>query len=402
MRQFGIRQFGYPTPSTKGGGMSALQILQSKGVNFFLHDFLGRTDLTFQDAAGNTAADDSGEAVALAFSVDQIGSQTLAQAAAAATELVANGTFDANITGWSAGGNAAISWQSGRLRVTKTDATTFPRATITLSGLTAGRTYRLVGDLFPNGISAKIDLGSSNLVPYSASDRSILAYINATATSQAVEVVFNGGAGVAGNFIEADNISVKWVPGYHASQPGSTSFRPTRQADGSLKGDRLDDNLLQRLTSSTSMFMAAALLGASTPAATAAIIGGPVSTTRGYLARDSAGKLCAGVGADGPSTIVGGSDIAGLKGVAMLNIDASGNVDLEWMPKGGSLASLYSAPINGAVAAGTALRMFATNPSGVAANFGGDSLYLAAAIQTTLTPAERLAIAKDWNARIPS
>jgi hypothetical protein len=364
-------------------------MIQSKGAAFFYHDFIGRTDLTFQGATGSTPADDSGEAVAMAFGTDEIGSQTIAQVVAAQSELIpatslTTGAFWNSNVGVTFPG-ATAEFDANLDRAARTGA------------LVTGRTYRYSVTLVQTG-SASLQIDNNGASGYLTSPTPTGTYTGFfVAVTDAIRLLQSGTGSLS-----VTAFSVKEIPGYHSVQSGSTSLRPTRQADGSLKGDRLDDNLLQRLTSSTSMFMAAALLGASTPAATAAIIGGPVSTTRGYLARDAAGKLCAGVGADGPATIVGGSDIAGLKGVAMLNIDASGNVDLEWMPKGGALVSLYSAPINGAVAAGTALRLFATNPSGTAANFGGDSLYLASAIQTTLTPAERRAIAKDWNARIPS
>ena len=177
----------------------------------------------------------------------------------------------------------------------------------------------------------------------------------------------------------------------------STSHRPLRQADGSLKGDATDDNLLSVLTSATSMTLAAKIKAVAANGAVQTIIGGPIGTNRGYLARNATGLLCAGVGSDGTGTIVGGSDIAGLTGVAILTFAASGNVDLEWYPQGGAKASLYSAAINGSVTAGTALRLWATNAGGTAANWGGDYIYTALAIQAATTSAERQSLANYWN-----
>ncbi len=375
----------------KGGGLTALQILQSKGSAFFLHDFVGRTDLTFQNAAGTTLADDNGEAVALALSIDQIGSKTLAATLAAQVNVISPLDFT---TGWTPQGVAN----------TSTGANTFTRSEVggpSKLHFTVGKYYQINVDLTVTSTTLRLvnAVGSGTGAQWIFGDGLTTGVYSRIWRAVNAELYFRlAGAGT----LTINSISIKEIPGNHAIQSVSTGFRPTRQADGSVKGDRLDDRLLQALTSSGSMFMGAALLGASIPPATAAIIGGPVSTTRGYLSRDTSGRLSAGVGADGPSTIFGGSDIAGLKGVAMLNIDASGNVDLEWMPKGGALASLYSAPINGAVAAGTAMQLFATNAAGTAANFGGDSLYFATAIQTTLTASERRALANDWNSRIPS
>lgn len=392
------------SPNTRGkggGGRTGLEILQSKGASFFLHDFVSRTDLTFQEANGVTAADDVSESVALALSVDQIGLQTVAEFLAGKAELWTNPAPTVVNFGGTSG-----AYNTGTRVFTNSGSavTGYPRFQFNL-GLTSGKTYRVVGTL-TGSISkvAGIRLAGSGLVnnfSYNTSTGAFTAHVSAAVAY--IEFQLDAAASWTGaDSVTISSISVKEISGQHSRQTGANSLRPTRQSDGGLKGDRSDDNLLQDLTSSTSMFMAAALLGASTPSAVAVIIGGPIGTARGYLARDAAGKLCAGVGANGPTTIVGGSDIATLKGVAMLNIDASGNVDLEWVPKGGSLQSLYSAPISGAVGAGTALRLFASNASGSPANYGGDTLYLAGAIQTTLTAAERRALAVDWNKRIPA
>ena len=403
----GLRPFGLTRYKGGGGTLSALEILQAKGAPFFLQDFIGRPDLTFQEAVGPTVSDEAGEAIGLVLSIDQIGDATLAETIAAQLQKASNpGGPYLSTTGWVAGFgivNGTLTTSGGLLVMTRGSSDIGSgRFVLPVTGLVVGRMYQFTSGAIGGtatfqslGITASADGTGVILSLFGEGTR----YIVATATTMYLVL---GASATTGQTATLASCSIKEVPGYHAVQSVNTSFRLTRQADGSAKADRLDDNMLQRLTSSTSMCMMAALLGASTPSATAAIIGGPVSTTRGYLARDAAGKLCAGVGSDGPSTIVGGDDIAGLKGVALLNFDASGNVDLEWMPKGGPLTSLYSAPINGAVAAGTALRLFATNPAGVASNFGGDSLYLAAAIQTTLTSAERLAIATEWNGNIPS
>lgn len=377
-----------------GGARTGLEHFQAKGAPFFMHDFM-RADLTWQFALGVTPADDSGEAVALALSIDEIGNGTLEEAIAAVTPVLVD-DFSSSL-GWTLQADLAI--DAGKLICTAAGST---RAGFKSLSLTPGL-YRLQFDIDSvSGGNVAVELcndasGTNGTgVNVVAAATTVTHYLRAT-TQTGVRFRFQ-----AGTTAQVDNLRVERVPGYHSLQTVSTGFRPTRQADGGLKGDRLDDNLLQRLESSGSMFMAAALLGASTPSAVAAIMGGPVSTARAYIARDAAGKLCGGVGADSPTTIVGGSDIAGLKGVAMLNFAAGGQVDLEWMPKGGEMETLYSGPINGAPTAGVALRLFATNGSGAAGNYGGDTLYLAAAAQAAFTAAERRAIATDWSRRIPA
>jgi len=365
-----------------------------------LHDFTARTDLTFQEATGVTASDGAAEAVGLALSSDQMGDLSYAALMAGQPQLVVNPDFASGVSGWSfnapvtmvsSGGGALIARNSG-------SPTQFPNQSI----LTNGDWYEFGIDITARSNSVSAYFGT----PSAGTEIAFAGVVSGVKRIKRSEgaTMYVGPTGVAtAGTCTIDNVLIRRIPGNHAVQSGSTSFRPTRQADGSVKGDRLDDNLLSALLSSASSFKAAAMLASDIPSATAAIIGGPVSTTRDYLARDTSGRLCAGVGADGPATIVGGGDISGLKGVAMLNIDAvAGTVDLEWMPKGGDLVSLYSGPINGAVGVGTALRLFATNPSGTAGNFGGDSLYLAAASQAVLTPAERLAFATGFNSEIPA
>lgn len=389
MKSIGFN-IGINTPRA-GGGVDPFALLQGKGAAFLYHDFLGRTDLTFQDAS-LTAADDPTEAVAIALSKDEIGDDLLATVIAAQTELVTNGAFSADSNwikgvGWSIGSGVA---SCNGLQVVATNlyqdigmaAGKMFLTALTVSGLSAGAAY--------------VGIGGSNLQS-AMSANGAYQFMNVRGTNSTLYI--QGNASFVGS---VDDVSAKEVPGYNASQFDSTSYRPTRQSDDAVKGDGLDDNFLSRLTSATSMFMAVAMLGGSNPASFGALIGGPIGTARGYLGRNSSGQLCAGVGTDSIGTIVGGGNLSGVKGVAMLNIDASGKVDLEWMPKGGSLTSLYSAAINGSVDAGTAMRLWATNASGSAANFGADSVYLATAIQSTLTAAERLALAKNWNARIPS
>lgn len=371
-----------------GAALTPLEILQAKEVPFFLQDFVGRTDLTFQGTNTDTPADDASEAVALALGIDEIGTGTIAEALVGQSNLLGNPGFDTD-TIWGKDGGATISGGVGvfsggaseRLRQSVLTIDRVVATTMTVVTLTSG-----TGPVFQLGTA----IDAADGTPGAKSFASLVpgATLFGIRSNSSVATV--------------DDATAKEVPGYHAAQAGSTSYRATRQADGSVKGDGLDDNLLQRLASSTSMFMAVAFLGGTNPASFGALIGGPIGTARGYLGRNSSGQLCAGVGTDSITTIVGGGDLSGLKGVAMLNIDATGNVDLEWMPKGGSLTNLYSAPINGAVAAGTALRLWATNASGAAGNFGADNMYLAAAIQTTLTPEERLSFATDWNERIPS
>ena len=200
----------------RGGSFSPYSLFSSTAIGIWLDP----SDLStmFSDRAGTTPVTTPGTVVGLRLDK----SKGLALGA----ELVTNGDFSSGTTGWSAAGNAGISAVGGRLRIERTDTTNFPRALFNITGLTAGKSYLVTGQTFSNGISCKIDVPGANAVPFSAADRNLSFYFHNGGTTITVEVVFNGGAGAIGAFIEADNISVRELPGNHAVAP-TDAARPT-------------------------------------------------------------------------------------------------------------------------------------------------------------------------------
>lgn len=154
-------------------------------------------------------------------------------------------------------------------------------------------------------------------------------------------------------------------PGNHASQ-STTNFRPSLQTTG-IRPDGGDDTHITGIVPGTVLTMLVKAKIGSTGAART-LIGGTVGTSRCMLAVDSAGLLAAGVGTDSIATIKGGSDISGDTGTGALVYDGS-TVSLYWREVGGVLQTLYSAAQNGAPGSDP-LRLFATNNSGTAGNFG--------------------------------
>jgi len=255
-----------------GGGVDPLALLQAKGASFFLNDFLGRTDLTFQDAAGTTLSDSASDPVARALGLDQIGNDTLAATMAAQPEKMANGDFaSGDLTDWSDGstGTGSISYSAGGMRILGTDGSNRGRG-YQIAALTPGATYLLTW-------SAAIASGGGDIFAGTAVGLGNMVQVNLAASNQAIfeashaSVYITAGTASGGGDIVVDDISVKQIPGYHAVQSSSTSYRPLRQADGSVKADLLDDSLLSSLTSSTSMFMAVAMLGGANPASFGAL-----------------------------------------------------------------------------------------------------------------------------------
>lgn len=134
-------------------------------------------------------------------------------------ELVTNGTFTTDTTGWSVlAGDETLSVVSGRLRVTygpdgATGSTT--GAYQVVSGLTVGKNYVLrVGARYKGtngavGVGITQGLGTAQIVAlYGLNDgTNESASFVATATSMYVRVY--GGYGTTGTYVEADDISIK-------------------------------------------------------------------------------------------------------------------------------------------------------------------------------------------------
>jgi hypothetical protein len=137
-------------------------------------------------------------------------------------EMVSNGAFTSGLTGWSAfGAGAALANPSGAMSITNGGAA---EASAVLDGQTAvaGTWYEVTADVVSKtgGGTGYVVLGSQNL-PLNA----------ATAGTKHgfVYVVTGGGVRIAvgtntnGDSITVDNVSIRPLPGNHATQSTSTS-----------------------------------------------------------------------------------------------------------------------------------------------------------------------------------
>jgi hypothetical protein len=196
------------------------------------------SDITtlFQDTAGSVPVTTPGQTVALML--DKSRGLVLGP------ELVTNGTFDADLTGWNTGSGATITrdtaiFPSGGLLVTASGGTASFSST-TVSGLVAGKRYVLSADMFtPSGQDVSratigFQSGSFNLsasLPQTVLDtiQTLTLQFTAISSSQIVylSVVTENFAqwGQAGSKGYFDNISVREVPGNHATQ-AITASRP--------------------------------------------------------------------------------------------------------------------------------------------------------------------------------
>jgi hypothetical protein len=187
------------------------------------------SDLTtlYQDTKGQTPAG-IGDPVGLML--DKSKGLTLG------SELVTNGTFDSSTTGWTATA-CSISVVSGALRITDADGGIgYVTQAVTL---VAGKTYRLSADIVTDAITGTMFVnmgttdGSGQMLSLSQASGtgSVSGIFVATATTGYLN--FRNTSAVAGEYWDVDNVSVRELPGNHATQSVSTR-RPTLQSAGGL------------------------------------------------------------------------------------------------------------------------------------------------------------------------
>jgi hypothetical protein len=171
------------------------------------------SDLTtmFQDRAGTTPVTAAGQSVGLRL--DKSKGLELGP------ELVTNGTFDTDVSGWTAV-NATLSVVSGELRITKTNSNGQARQTLTTI---PGKSYQVTSNLtdaVDAGNNLRIAVGTSagqtnlgqNFVANGITSASLPLIFTATGTSTFLQLYSTSSTG----YIQFDNISVRELKGNHA------------------------------------------------------------------------------------------------------------------------------------------------------------------------------------------
>jgi len=185
----------------------------------------------FQDSAGTTPVTAAGQTVALML--DKSKGLTLGP------ELVTNGGFDTD-TDWPKGTGWTIS--GGSLNASVASGFTDARSSDTSITL-AGRTYQLTFDLTVVSGGVRVFLGGfTHPTTITTSGTKTLVLV-ATSASYVAFVAYGSGGAFTGSI---DNVSVKLLPGNHATQ-ATAAARPTYQTDGTLHWlsfDGVDDFLV--------------------------------------------------------------------------------------------------------------------------------------------------------------
>lgn len=369
----------------KGVGASSLASLFANGEDGFL--FYPMSDMTrlfllSSGSTGNAAVD--ADPVGLDLDSHSWGSLTLAQELAAQTELVTNGTFDANITGWTdfsdAPGN--IAWDSGMLRLSKVSGTG-ARAQQGLATV-VGTTYRLAWDTDSTWIARRVGstAGGADVISSlgSSAGTNVLDFVALSTTSYLRFTVTGTGDASA----TLDNVTLKAVPGNHALQ-ATTTKRPLWNANSGkpyLSFDGTDDIVVPPFTPKAAGTMAAAFNGAAL-GLTQGIIGGGATTnnTRAYLVIGSDNRLTGQCGSTAPGSspsVVAGSDQVGL-----ITYDST-SVDLYLNGVLVATAVPTTVPDGG----GGGLGIGGLNANNSPGSFMNGRIYAALAMNRRVTPAE--------------
>lgn len=323
----------------------------------------------------NIAAND--DTIGVALDKHLMGTASASAFIAAQSELIPS--FD--LTTWNTAGG-----------VTGATASTFTTSTtggVYKALFEVGKTYKLrVAASASTSISWSVYNGTGGTPLYSASASSIDTTLIFTATAVELYIrIFTA------TTVTVTALSAKAIPGNHAAQT-TGSFQPKlKTATGSRKYDGVDDCLIGTgKCGSGANSMAAKIIVPATLAATQIFAGLQASTsTRFYLAVNTSGNLCAGVGSDGSTVIVGTTDIRGLTGVAILIADGT-TVKLYW---NNNLE--YSGAQNGSPSTSVAFYEGAVNNNGTATGFFAGELYDRVTRQSAFTDAERAQILTYWS-----
>jgi hypothetical protein len=171
--------------------------------------FLSTTDLT---PAG------AGDTVGFQLDTSQGAGYSGGSFTGLGSELVTNGTFDTDVSGWTAT-RATTSISSGAMRVTSTDANGFAKqGPITVE---VGKTYFYSFDITAiEGINSRLQMGSSNNSSSYIIGSNVGSFSGVfVATTEELHIrIYAEISGDPGDYIEVDNISVRELPGNHAVQ----------------------------------------------------------------------------------------------------------------------------------------------------------------------------------------
>jgi len=172
----------------------------------------------YEDAAGTTPITQLGQPVGLMLDKSQ-GALT-----ALGPQLVTNGDFSDGATGWSTTGTWSIG--SGYAEVTGNG--TFQNLSTSVT-TTIGKWYEVKYDVLANTLNGELALSSSSFAGSKTAPASVGSNTMIVASVAALPLVFVCRSNATSGTLQIDNVSVREIPGNHASQ-STAAARPTVEA----------------------------------------------------------------------------------------------------------------------------------------------------------------------------
>ncbi|WP_243612923.1 LamG domain-containing protein [Shimia aestuarii] len=363
-----------PELAVRGGGWSPASLFAG-GVSGTMPDLSDLSTL-FQDEAGATPVASDADVVGLMIDQSQGGLGNLGP------ELVTNGGFDTDLSGWDIVGDGSAVSVSGSLSITGgAVSNTGVRQDISLQNGTYLVPIGGVGGSSPRfGIYDGVSTIISNQIG-SVSD------VIVTITQGVMRVYPYTSAGLTALY---DSISVRGIPGNHASQ-STTSYKPKWYAPNILRFDGVDDRLPMTLKPTTAGSIAVRF---KANVGNCVVFGARPSGTTGkcYVSLASDGSIAGGVGDDGAGQIKGSTDKLGVFVTAILTWDGTTVTLYE------DGVSVYSAAQSGAVDTANPHFFGSLNFDGSsAAHFDGDVSNLIVT-DDVITASEALKLHNKWSA----
>lgn len=303
--------FGFGTWRRRAAGLDWMTWADGLTAAQLLDIDFTTTDRHWQNIPGTTLADDPGEFIALAMDSGSWGGLSLAAEVAAQPELKGTGTIGmfGSTTPATYNATTGVGGVSRTAYPTDQSYVTFP--------VTAGAYYQLDIES-PSALFLNIR-PNANAAIVAAVNQGRFVYRLASTTS---EIIIT--CGINGGPVPFTVHSLKLIPGNHASQTTGAS-QPARQAGGVARFDGSNDNLLTSfLAQSGAMtLLYKGTVPASLGAVQALMGSSAASANRCWLGVNTSGRLCAGVGSQTESTIVGTKDVRGKSIVAALTFDGT-------------------------------------------------------------------------------
>jgi hypothetical protein len=371
-----------------GGPIPLARSLFRSGEDGFLFGNFAELDELYKTSTdgGNVSTND--DPVGLILDDHAWGRSSLSTIIASATELVTNGQFSVDTTGWTANGST-LAAVTGQLEITSTGSGFAARALYSFT-TEVGKTYRMSLNSLTVGNAIRVGTTAAGVDVIPNTGIGIVngyeVYFVAASTTTHIGLI---GSAVLGGKNYFDDVSVKLIPGNHALQ-ATAANRPLWKANAGkpyLLLDGSNDALIGSffpMATGTGLTMAIAFN--STQGAVQTIpMGGGSATARAFIAIIANGRL--GIGWGSQVNQAGGSDLRNANHVVV--VTGEGESRDVWLD-GVNITADFAAAVGTPVSTGGPITLGgrqATVGGAIDQNMPGN-ISAAVALNRRVTPAE--------------